>query len=67
MMKGFNEKMCPQCGSPKIKEWKELTDEQKFLVARLPVSSELSIEQRERHRWCVRCWYELVNRQTDLA
>ncbi len=66
-MKGFNEKACPQCGSPKIKEWKDLNGEQKFLVERLPLSAEFSLEERKQNRWCVKCWYEFVDRRTDLA
>jgi len=66
-MKGFKKKMCPQCGSPKIKEWKDLTDEQKFLVERLPMSAEFSLDERKRNYWCVKCWEEVVDRQANLA
>ena len=66
-MKGFNEKMCPKCGSEKIKEWNDLTGEERFLVERLPMSAELTLEERKRHRWCVKCWYEFADRRADLA
>jgi len=66
-MQEFNEKMCPQCGSEKIKAWQDLTGEQKFLVERLPLSSEFSMEERKGNFWCVRCWNEIVDRRTNLA
>lgn len=64
-MKGFHEKMCPQCHHPKMKTWKELSDEQKFLAERLPGSAEFSLEQRKKHRFCERCWFEDVQFKTE--
>jgi hypothetical protein len=57
-MKGFQEKNCPKCHSPKMKTWNELNDEQKFLVERLPLNTEFSLEQRKKHCFCERCWFE---------
>ncbi len=53
-----SEKTCPRCRSPKMKSWIELTDEEKFLAERLPMSAEYTAEQRKQHRFCARCWYE---------
>jgi hypothetical protein len=53
-----HEKICPQCGAPKMKSWNELSDEQKFLVERLPRNTEFTHEQRKKHRFCERCWFE---------
>lgn len=60
-MKGFrNEKICPNCGAAKMKNWRELTDEQKFLVERLPQNSDFASEQRKKHRFCERCFFEEI-------
>jgi len=62
MMKNrADEKICPQCGALKMKSWGDLTDEQKFLVERLPLSAEFTPEQRKKHRFCERCWFEQLN------
>ncbi len=60
-MKGFNQKMCPRCHFPQMKLWEELTDEEKFLAERLPMSTEFSIEERKQHLFCPRCWLETVD------
>ncbi len=62
-MKGFNEKICPKCHFQKMKSWEELSDEQKFLVKRLPLNTEFSLKQRKKHRFCERCWFEEVDSQ----
>jgi len=66
-MKGFDKKMCPKCHFPKMKTWEELSDDQKFLVERLPASAELSTEQRKKHRFCERCWFEDARAELDTA
>lgn len=45
-----------------MKTWDELTDEQKFLVERMPASAEFILEQRKKHRFCDRCWFEHTDR-----
>ncbi len=57
-MKSFQTKICPQCGAPKMKDWRDLSDEQKMLVERLPRNTEFTREQRKKHRFCERCFYE---------
>jgi ribosomal protein S27AE len=60
-MKGLeHEKICPQCGAPKMKNWHDLTEDQKFLVEKLPMSASLSLEQRKKNLFCVRCWHEQI-------
>jgi ribosomal protein S27AE len=54
------EHICPNCGSAKMKNWRDLSDEQKFLVERLPLSAEYTAEERKKHRFCERCFYEDV-------
>jgi hypothetical protein len=53
-----DEKICPNCGAPKMKRWSDLTDDQKFLVERLPMNTDFTAEQRKKHRLCERCWFE---------
>lgn len=62
-------KICPQCGAVKMSLWNELSDDQKFLVERLPLSSEFPAEQRKRHRFCERCFFEetLTTNRTEDA
>jgi len=64
-MKGFQKKMCPKCHAPEMKSWQELTGEQKFLVERLPQSAEFSPEERKKHRFCERCWFEETERENQ--
>jgi len=52
------EKTCPKCGSPKIKSWHELTEDQKLLAKSLSASGEFPLSQRKKHRFCTRCWFE---------
>ncbi len=58
-----SEKICPHCAAPKMKSWHDLDDEQKFLVERLPRNTEFTREQRKKHRFCERCWFELTDSQ----
>ncbi len=58
-MKSFTSKNeCPKCGKSRMKKWGDLTDEQRFLVERMPASAEFTLEQRKKHRFCDRCWFE---------
>ena len=44
----------------------ELTDEQREMVKRLPLSASYPLEERKAtHRWCTRCWYEAVDTPTN--
>ena len=66
-MPRFSEKMCPKCHSPKMKTWEDLTDEQKFLLERLPAASKFSSEERKRHRFCERCLFEETEPRSQLS
>lgn len=66
-MENFHEKVCPKCHSMKLKSWRELTDEQKFLVERLPRNAEFTKEERKKHRFCERCWHETADRSLKTA
>ena len=59
--------ICPKCQVPKMKNWEELTDEQKMLVERLPLSADYRLAARKKHRFCTRCWFEdVVHETTDV-
>jgi len=57
-MEANSQIICPKCQSPAMKAWTELTGEQKFLVERLPGSADFTADEREKHRFCTRCWFE---------
>ena len=47
-MGSFGDKeLCPRCGGARLRTWDELTDEQKFLVERLPASAEFTKPERK--------------------
>ena len=52
------EKTCPRCHSQKMKTWIELTDEERMLAERLPMSADHFAQERKRHRFCTQCWLE---------
>jgi hypothetical protein len=56
----MKELICPRCEAALLKEWDELSEEQKFLVERLPLNADFPLEQRKKHRFCERCWFEKV-------
>jgi len=41
-----------------MNNWSDLSDDEKLLAERLPTSAEYSREERKKHRFCTRCWYE---------
>ncbi|MBA3692852.1 MAG: hypothetical protein H0W77_05350 [Acidobacteria bacterium] len=47
-----------------MKRWEELTDEEKFLAERLPMSATFTRREREKHTFCPRCWQEVVPDET---
>jgi hypothetical protein len=50
---------CPRCLTERLRAWRELSDEERAVVERLPASADYPLEERTaRHRWCKRCWYE---------
>jgi hypothetical protein len=59
--------ICPRCEAALLKDWDELTDEQKFLVERLPASADFPPEQRKKHRYCERCWFEETENKINLV
>ncbi len=50
---------CPRCGEGRLRSWNALNEEEQIVARRLPATAEYPSNEREnRHRWCVRCWYE---------
>lgn len=58
-----NDQICPKCGSYKMAHWPDLDDDEKLLVEKLPGSAEFTKEQRKKHRFCRRCWFETEDRE----
>ena len=59
---------CPRCGEGRLRDWKELNDEEREVVKRLPASAEYELDERKAtHRWCLRCWYEESTGMTHNA
>lgn len=61
------QRFCPKCGSPKIKRWDELTDDERFLIERLPAPNNFSSEERRRNLFCARCFYESQETEAKKA
>lgn len=61
------EKGCPVCDYPVVKGWEELTDDQQFVAKRLPASADFTFEERKKHRFCTRCWFEDTQRREKMA
>ena len=53
-----SKKTCSRCQSAQLKNWSELTSDEKFIAERLPASAECSPEERRQHLFCPRCWFE---------
>lgn len=48
-----------------MKEWNELSDEEKFLAERLPLSATYTLKEREKHLFCPRCRHEEEERNIE--
>ena len=57
---------CPRCGSPAMRSWDELTDDERFIFERISPHRE-PLEQRKKHRFCKRCHFEDRGERTDVA
>jgi hypothetical protein len=54
-----SEDRCPRCGEGTLRTWRELNDDEREVVKRLPGAVDYARAEREaRHRWCSRCWFE---------
>jgi hypothetical protein len=55
-----NESRCPKCHNGRMKSWQELDSEERMVAERLPLSAEISLTKRKKHRFCTRCWFEFA-------
>jgi hypothetical protein len=58
---------CPKCGYREMRSWSELTEEERMLAEHLPASADFTAEERKKHRFCPRCWFEDAGDQTRIA
>ena len=63
----LSEKTCPRCQSLKMKNWPELTDDEKFLAERLPMSAQYTPNERKKHRFCTQCWFEETENKSRIS
>jgi hypothetical protein len=50
---------CPRCGEAELRDWDELSSEERIVAERLPEAVDFSPGERvAMHRWCINCWYE---------
>jgi len=59
--------ICPRCGSSALKDWAELSSDDRLLAEKLPASADYSLAERKKHRFCTRCWFEEVSGPNRLA
>jgi len=57
---------CPNCDCAALKAWDELDRDEMIVVERLPKSRLFTVEERKKHRFCTRCWYEIEDTQRTV-
>ena len=55
---------CQKCDYKSVKTWDELSEEEKMVVK--SKYSDFSLEQRKKHRFCVRCWFEEMDKEINV-
>lgn len=48
---------CPRCNAMKMNAYGELTEDQHFLIERLPDFEDLSMSEIRGSRFCTKCWF----------
>lgn len=56
-MNEITDRHCANCGSAKQKAWRELGEEERTIVRRLPSEIGVGDEEREGRMFCARCLY----------
>jgi hypothetical protein len=47
-----------------MRNWDELTEEEREVVKRLPASADYDdAERKSMHQWCTRCWHETTSKE----
>jgi hypothetical protein len=54
----FGERTCPKCHRSLLKNWTQLSSDEKFIAERQPANAEFSKEQRQHRLFCTNCWFE---------
>jgi hypothetical protein len=62
-----SKEVCPKCGSPGLKTWDELDRDEEIIAKVLPASATVPQAEREKHRFCTRCWFETDERGKELT
>lgn len=55
------ERICPQCGTAKLKTWDELSEDEKFFTRYFAASSEFTKQERAKHLFCMKCRFETIS------
>jgi hypothetical protein len=66
MHNNYHENLCPRCLVGQMKTWQELTDDEKILAEKMPLSAQYSSDERKRHLFCTRCWFEQTSQKADV-
>jgi len=66
-MMNITTETCPRCHAGKLKTWCELSADEQILIERLQLSAEFSREERKKHRFCERCFFEETNSKPITA
>lgn len=53
-------KICPRCQTGRLKNWTELTSDEKFVAERLPQTEDGLLKERRTHLFCALCWFETM-------
>jgi hypothetical protein len=59
--------ICPRCDAPKMRSWDQLSDQEKYLVERLPFFDDTPFTQRKKHRYCTRCWFQEQKTKNEIV
>lgn len=56
----ISERICPRCQAGRLKTWKELTGDEKFVFERLSPGTEITPAERRSNLFCPRCRFETI-------
>lgn len=60
------ENLCPRCHEGRLKNWPELSEEEREIAKRSEPARTLDPkEYRANYRWCTRCWFATHEASAD--
>ena len=65
-MRNYVSENCQNCGSITFKQWRDLTDDEKFIVKKILGNKVISDGELKKHRFCGRCFY-LIGEEENTA